>query len=211
MTNKTIIAAALGAVLAAGCATQPKEGLDPAIVKKAEDVYQASYKNLDADLEVRIHQDTVQKMCSEAQNDLARIPDATLRQVIVDQRAALRYPPDNKFMGDWKEGEKLAQDGYGMRMRDIPTRRGGNCYACHQGSHKEVAYGTLGPSLQNFGAQRGNSLPIQRYVYEKIYNSHVFFPCSQMPRFGHNGILTPQQITHLVAWLLDSESPVNKK
>jgi sulfur-oxidizing protein SoxX len=31
-----------------------------------------------------------------------------------------------------------------------------------------------------------------------------------MPRFGHNGILTEQQIAHLVALLLDPESPVNR-
>jgi sulfur-oxidizing protein SoxX len=31
-----------------------------------------------------------------------------------------------------------------------------------------------------------------------------------MPRFGHNGILTEQQIMHVVALLLDPDSPVNK-
>ena len=31
-----------------------------------------------------------------------------------------------------------------------------------------------------------------------------------MPRFGYNGVLTEDQITHLVALLLDPESPVNK-
>jgi sulfur-oxidizing protein SoxX len=31
-----------------------------------------------------------------------------------------------------------------------------------------------------------------------------------MPRFGHNGILTDQQIRDVVALLLDPQSPVNK-
>jgi sulfur-oxidizing protein SoxX len=31
-----------------------------------------------------------------------------------------------------------------------------------------------------------------------------------MPRFGHNGILTEQQIKDVVALLMDPESPVNK-
>jgi len=31
-----------------------------------------------------------------------------------------------------------------------------------------------------------------------------------MPRFGHNGWLTPEQVADLVAFLLDAESPVNK-
>jgi sulfur-oxidizing protein SoxX len=30
-----------------------------------------------------------------------------------------------------------------------------------------------------------------------------------MPRFGHKGILDPQQIKHLMALLLDPGSPVN--
>jgi sulfur-oxidizing protein SoxX len=51
---------------------------------------------------------------------------------------------------------------------------------------------------------------VQRYVYGKIYNSQAFLACSQMPRFGHNGVLTEEQITHLVALLLDPDSPVNK-
>ena len=34
--------------------------------------------------------------------------------------------------------------------------------------------------------------------------------CSTMPRFGHNGILTEQQMKDVVALLLDPESPVNK-
>jgi sulfur-oxidizing protein SoxX len=31
-----------------------------------------------------------------------------------------------------------------------------------------------------------------------------------MPRFGHNGVLTEEQITDLVALLLDPASPVNR-
>jgi sulfur-oxidizing protein SoxX len=31
-----------------------------------------------------------------------------------------------------------------------------------------------------------------------------------MPRFGHNGILTEQQIKDLVALLTDPQSPVNQ-
>jgi hypothetical protein len=31
-----------------------------------------------------------------------------------------------------------------------------------------------------------------------------------LPRFGHNGVLTPEQIAHLVALLLDPTSEVNR-
>ena len=59
-------------------------------------------------------------------------------------------------MGDWKKGEKLAQSGYGGRFTDYPPRaeNGGNCYACHQMDGKELSFGTLGPSLREYGKIR---------------------------------------------------------
>jgi sulfur-oxidizing protein SoxX len=68
----------------------------------------------------------------------------------------------------------------------------------------------VGPNLQRFGVQRGAGEAMQRYVYGKIYDSQGFTACSHMPRFGHNGVLTEEQITHLVALLLDPASPVNR-
>ena len=90
------------------------------------------------------------------------------------------------------------------------TPRGGNCYACHQLAAKEVAYGTIGPSLHHFGKLRGNSDDIVKYAYDKIYNSNAFNACTNMPRFGPHNWLTPEEITHVVALLMDPESPVNK-
>jgi sulfur-oxidizing protein SoxX len=47
-------------------------------------------------------------------------------------------------------------------------------------------------------------------AYIKIYNAQAVFPCSNMPRLGHNKHLTEQQIKDIVALLFDPESPVNK-
>ena len=114
-------------------------------------------------------------------------------------------------MGDWKAGEKLAQSGRGMTWSDKPEDpAGGNCYNCHQLSAKEIAYGTIGPSLLHFGKTRGNTEEIQRYAYGRIYNAKAYNACANMPRFGHMGILSEAQIKDLVALLLDPESPVNK-
>ena len=57
---------------------------------------------------------------------------------------------------------------------------------------------------------RGNSPQAVQYVYSKIYNAQAFFPCSSMPRFGHNNWLTPKEIADIVAFLLDPESPVKQ-
>jgi sulfur-oxidizing protein SoxX len=125
--------------------------------------------------------------------------------------AGIVYPPDNNFMGDWKKGEALAQSGYGLRFTDYPARQanGGNCYACHQLTKKEVSYGTLGPSLSEYGKLRDFKPEAVKVAYEKIYDSHAAFPCSTMPRFGANKVLTIEQIKDAVALLMSPESPVN--
>ena len=43
-----------------------------------------------------------------------------------------------------------------------------------------------------------------------LYNSNALFPCSNMPRFGHRGILTEDQLKDLMALLFDPASPVNR-
>ena len=115
--------------------------------------------------------------------------------------------------GDWKRGEQLAQSGYGLRFTDYPATRvnGGNCYACHQLTKQEVSYGTVGPSLLEYGKIRRFSEMETKAAYEKIYNSHATFPCSLMPRFGANGVLTIEQIKDIVALLMSPESPVNRQ
>jgi sulfur-oxidizing protein SoxX len=51
---------------------------------------------------------------------------------------------------------------------------------------------------------------MQKYAYGKVYNSQAFSACSTMPRFGHMGILTEQQMKDVVALLMDPKSPVNQ-
>ena len=125
--------------------------------------------------------------------------------------ATIKYPADGKMIGNWREGEKVAQSGIGKQYSDDPKRpNGANCYACHQLTKEEISYGTIGPSLYHFGKVRGTSEAIQRYTYGKIYNSEAYTACSNMPRFGHHDILTEQQMKDVTALLLDPNSPVNK-
>ena len=159
----------------------------------------------------RLAQDEAQALCSQHRNQPP--PDVAAR-ILESQRATLRLPEDGRLMGDWRAGEKLAGIGTGGHIGriqpDPPGRtKGGNCYACHVLAPKEVAAGNIGPSLTGYGRLRGNTPEMQRYTYEKIHNAQVFFPCSHMPRFGHNGWLTPKEIADLVAFLLDPESSVN--
>ncbi|NIO41087.1 MAG: sulfur oxidation c-type cytochrome SoxX, partial [Burkholderiales bacterium] len=78
---------------------------------------------------------------------------------------------------------------------DPPGRkRGANCYACHALAPTELSAGNLGPSLTGYGKSHGTTPESIRRVYQKIYNAQAFYPCSQMPRFGHNEWLTPQEV-----------------
>jgi sulfur-oxidizing protein SoxX len=156
----------------------------------------------------RLAEDGLQAICNLTGNNPS--PE-NAKQLEASQLAGVKYPANGKLTGDWKEGEKIAQSGRGFTWTDDPGLPvGGNCYNCHQISPKETAFGTVGPSLYQFGKLRGNSEEMQKYTYNKIYNAKGYNACSEMPRFGHAGALDVKQIPHLVALLLDPESPVNK-
>ena len=198
MQPKMILAFALSCICVAGCATRPSDS----------EMIKASFKSRGQAMIDRLSQDDAQMLCSKHAGEL---PKGVSEEIEKAQQATLRYPGSGKLMGDWRQGERIAQSGVGKQFTDDPARpAGGSCYNCHQLSRNELSFGTIGPSLYQFGKQRGHSEAIQRYTYGKIYNSQAFTPCSNMPRFGHNGVLTEEQITHLVALLLDPDSPVNK-
>jgi len=152
-------------------------------------------------------------LCSRSSAD--PLPSEIAAEVVNIERATIKYPASGKLVGDWKVGEQLALDGVGLRVRGGSVEKvkenGANCYACHELDPQEVNAGNIGPSLVRYGAQRGNSEAIVKYTYEKIYDAWAYFPCSNMPRLGHNGYLTPEQITHVVAYLVDPASPVNRR
>jgi L-cysteine S-thiosulfotransferase len=54
------------------------------------------------------------------------------------------------------------------------------------------------------------SAPIVQYTWGKLWNSKAYSACSNMPRFGHKGLLDETQIRHVMALLLDPKSPVNQ-
>ena len=155
----------------------------------------------------RVLQDGLQRLCTETDNN----PPAEVAKALeADQLKAIAFPAGS-LIGDWQRGERIAQGGRGLTWSDRPgTPADGSCYNCHQLSPTELSYGTLGPSLLGFGKLRGNTPEMQRYAYGKILNAKAYNLCSQMPRLGHSGTLTPEQIRDLVGLLLDPASPVNR-
>ena len=197
-------AAAVAVVL--GCATAPG---DAEVSAKAAAVLQSSFKEQGQAKLDRLVQDDTQKTCSEYSGKA--IPKDVAERIEKANLASIKWPADGKLLGDWKNGERIAQEGRGMQYSDDPKGPvGANCYACHRLSPQEVSYGTIGPPLYQFGKLRGYSDEMRKYAYGKIYNAEAYNACTNMPRFGHSGILSVQQISDVVALLMDPDSPVNK-
>lgn len=153
-------------------------------------------------------QDEIEQACSDISQTVAPAVASRLQAV---QLARVVFPADGKFLGDWKAGEAIAQNGRGLQSSDaVGAVNGGNCYACHQMTKAEISYGNIGPSLYNYGKLRGQSDPIVKYTWTKLYNAQAFHACSNMPRFGEKAILTQAQLKDVMALLLDPASPVNQ-
>jgi sulfur-oxidizing protein SoxX len=217
----TLAAGAILTAVVAGCGSMPGSTASTAdLDRKTAEVVQASFPDQGIAKVDRLIQDETNRECSAADVAGKPLDPARAKAIEAANLKAVKWPSDGKFLGDWKAGEKLAQSGRGMTWRDKsadPAANGGNCYNCHQITKEEISFGTIGPSLYNYGRMRGitdpNSpaaRPIVEYTWGKIWNSKAYNACSNMPRAGHAGILNEQQIKHIVALLLDPQSPVNK-
>ena len=193
------------AVLGAGCETMM---YTPPSEQETLAVIRAGFQDRGIAKVERLNQTTLQASCSRYYNN----PPKDVRAQIEEAAAAtIKYPSDGKWLGDFKQGERIAQTGVGLQWSDTATTvNGGNCYACHQLSKEEIAFGNIGPSLYQYAKVRGGGEETLRYTWGKIWNTHAYNACSQMPRFGDAGILTEDQIRHVMALLLDPNSPVNK-
>jgi sulfur-oxidizing protein SoxX len=195
------------ALLPLGCATGPS---NDEIAAQSTAMLKASFKATGQAGLDRLNQDETQRVCSELAPGKAPAKEVA-EKIEKLNLATIRYPADGKLLGDWKNGEKIAQEGRGKQFSDdVAGPVGANCYACHQLAPQELSFGTIGPSLYQFAKLRGYGADTQRYAYGKIFNADAFAACSTMPRFGHNSILTEQQIKDVTALLMDPQSPVNK-
>lgn len=201
-----VLASAMTAALpyAASAQTAAKP-VDPAVV----DAYlKTTFGKAPADWQARIEPDESLKVCNQYHND---VPSAEADKITARELTRVVYPADGKFLGDWKSGAKIANNGRGGQFSDPPdTVAGGNCYACHQMEKKELSFGTLGPSLTNYGKDRKYAPDEIKQAYTKVYDSQAVVACSNMPRFGVNKVLSEQQIKDILAFLFDPESPINK-
>src|SRR6185295_18717005 len=125
---------AIAALSFAATPALAQQKVDPA---RADAAIKAAFPTAPADWASRLTGDETMQQCSASHNNPAKDIGSAIQK---REQGTIVYPSDNNFMGDWQKGEKLAQSGYGLRFTDYPPRQpnGGNCYACHQLTKKEV-------------------------------------------------------------------------
>jgi L-cysteine S-thiosulfotransferase len=217
MMKKTLIALAVPALaLALGACSSAPSSAD--YDKMTADIVKASFVERGIAKLDRLDQDMANRECAAAEVAGKVIDDKMAKAIEAAEMKTIKWPTDGKFLGDWKKGESIAQSGRGLTWSDqASAASGGNCYNCHMISKEEISFGTIGPSLYNYGKLRGVTDPnspaakaIVEYTWGKLWNARAYNACSQMPRVGHKGILNEQDIKHVMALLLDPNSPVNK-
>ncbi|MFO1338446.1 MAG: sulfur oxidation c-type cytochrome SoxX [Burkholderiaceae bacterium] len=212
-TRLVLLAVAGAAVVAVvGCASGPSaEELN----LQFQAMMKGSFRSEGIATVDRLDQDAGQQACSTGQPPSA----AVAQRIQAEALATVKPPSDGRYLGDWREGEKLAQNGRGMTWTDksaAASANGASCYNCHQIGPAEISFGTIGPSLYHYGRTHGAAdpaapaaAPVLQYTWGKLNNAWAYNACSNMPRFGHKRLLDETQLKHLMALLLDPASPVN--
>ncbi len=216
-TTSLLLGAAAAAALLTACAgSSPPASNSAALDAEAKALIKAAFTDRGIAKAERVDQDLGQSACSSDKEP----SDAVAERVMAEARSSVKWPTGGQYIGDWRVGERLAQNGRGLTWTDssaASSANGGSCYNCHQVGKEEISFGTIGPSLYNYGKNRGvtdilapGSQPIIEYTWTKLWNSKAYAACSNMPRFGHMGILDEKQLSHIMALLLDPKSPVNQ-
>ncbi|MGH6610770.1 MAG: sulfur oxidation c-type cytochrome SoxX [Burkholderiaceae bacterium] len=205
MKRKYVLAVASTAAIV-GCATYTAPTREETL-----QVVKSSFRDRGIAKVERLNQSDMQVACSDAALTGKELPKDVSARLEKQALATVKQPADGVYLGDFKNGERIAQTGVGLQWSDTDkTVAGGNCYACHELSSQELAFGNIGPSLKGYGKLRGYSKEVVTYTWNKLWNSHAYSACSQMPRYGDANILTTAQLKDVMALLLDPNSPVNK-
>jgi len=108
--------------------------------------------------------------------------------------AVLRATIPAGLSGDATKGRVLFLD-----------RAKGPCTGCHLVPGDDVwPAGSVGPDLSTIGDRR---LP-DPYLYQLLWDPRVVFPNTAMPPWGATGVLTPEELVHLVAYLQTLRAPL---
>ena len=98
------------------------------------------------------------------------------------------------LVGDPRRGRALFLD-----------RRKGPCTGCHLVPGADVwPAGSVGPDLSTLADRKLSDA----YLYQQLWDPRAVFPGTVMPPWGVQGVFTPQELVHLVAYLQTLRGPV---
>jgi sulfur-oxidizing protein SoxX len=96
----------------AGCASTASTDYDALAMQ----MMKASFSDRGIATVGRLEQDTSNRECSLAEG--RPLPEARAKAIEAENLKTIRWPSDGRFIGDWREGEKIAQSGRGMTWTD---------------------------------------------------------------------------------------------
>jgi sulfur-oxidizing protein SoxX len=146
---------------------------------------------------VMLSQDKAQALCTQYRD---KLPADLIPTFLAEQRALIKYPARRQAHGGLEERGR----------RSSPTPSGATATPATRGWRRRWPTAPWGRASSTTGTG-GQSEAVVRYTYEKIYNAWAFVPCSLMYRGGVHGLFTPEETADLVAFLLDPESPINRR
>ena len=112
----------------------------------------------------------------------------------IAQAAEYKYPSEKDC------GEKgFAKDNLTKGACVVVVRKKGNCMACHE--MKGLSSGNVATALTNMKGRYAGEDGKKR-LRAQIENPHIANKDSSMPPFGRNGILSKDEISQLVDFLL---------
>jgi sulfur-oxidizing protein SoxA len=160
-------------------------------------------------------------------------PPPWVSRAIPEARGDIRVQPDGKRVAVRYAGWTTRDYGgfrtyaYDDTRPDLPVQKGampagvtgdptrgralflnrakGPCTGCHLVPGEDVwPAGSVGPDLSTLGDRK---LP-DAYLYQQLWDPRVIFPNTVMPAWGAQGVFTPDELVHLVAYLQTLRAPV---
>ena len=182
---------------------QQKPAGDPA---RVDAMIKAAFPGATAEFAPRLTPDETMRQCSATSNNP---PKAVADAIQKREKATIEYPADGKLHGRLEEGRSAGAE----RLRPALHRLSAGArqwrqLLCLPSIDQEgIELRHARPEPFQYGKLRDYKDAEVKVAYEKIYNSHAALPCSNMPRFGANKILTVDQIKDAVALLMSRGQP----